>query len=130
MSIDGDYSEGGVLELDVEDFIGWLRMLPGQLGKDLVGLVMSTEMKALIEAAFFAGKLNDWVTFNTDKAGKIRMHLAGIKTVFTDKLTVGRNLLIVDGHLGRGGDNPVSPLTGGGPEGPEGGTPVPMAKAA
>lgn len=92
-------------------------------------IVLSAEVEPLIEHLFFKGKLSDLVTWNTDRSGKIRMFLAGVKTRFTTKVDVFHSLWILGSDVPPVPNPEVTPTTGpGSPLG--GGTPIAMAIAA
>lgn len=119
----------GSISLDPEDFKKFITVRKRQysdLGSYVSLIVLSTEMEGLIDGLFFKGKLSDLVTYNTDRHGKIRMFLAGVKTKFTTKLPIESSLWVLDGKPTDTHNGTVTPSTGpGAPLG--GGTPIAIA---
>lgn len=92
-------------------------------------IVLGSELEDLITNLFFQGKLSDLVSYNTDRHGKIRMYLDGVKVMFTDNLDLFHSFWVLDGHPLKLPDGTVTPTTGPGRP-PDGGTPIALAKAA
>lgn len=96
------------LEMDPKVFSQWVRKLAETYHPDLEVLVLSEDEESLIHYHFFRGELNDVVKYQTDKNGVIRMYLAGIKTMFSPRITVSRPLMVFAGYKPKN-TNPVCP---------------------
>ncbi len=122
----------GTITMDPVDFTAFIRVRKqfyNSLGSYPSVIILPDELEDLIVHHFFAGKLSDLVTYNTDRHGKIRMYLAGVKTMFSDKVALGNSLWVLDAHEVQLPDGTVTPTTGpGAPLG--GGTPIAAAIAA
>ncbi len=92
-------------------------------GSHVSAIVLPADMEVMIVQAFFQGKLNGFMTHHTDKRGKLREYLDGTKVMFTDKLTLGRGLFVLDSEPAPVPSDVVEPPTGPGQD-PGGGTPV------
>ncbi len=94
-------------------------------------IVLPSDMEILVAQAFFRGTLNGFVTHNIDRTGKLREYLDGTKVMYTDRLSLGRGLFVLDSKPAPVPSDVVTPPTGPGSD-PGGGTPIaaPIAKAA
>ncbi len=85
-------------------------------------IVLGDEAEELITHAFFQGQLSDLVTYNTDRQGKIRMYLAGVKTMFSSKIDAYHSLWVLGSDVPPLPNPVVTPPAGPGSF-PTGGTP-------
>jgi len=111
------------LSLDPTEFKKFIYTRKNQyndLGSYPTCVVLGKDMDVMIHGEFFKGNLSELVTFNTDRSGNIRMFLAGIKVMFTDKLGPYDSMWVLDKYCHKLPDGTVSPTTspGGRPTNP------------
>lgn len=114
------------LELDPDMFRAFIekkKKFYSDAGSYVSVIVLADELEDPITNRFFQGKLSDLVTYNTDRHGKLRMYLAGVKTMFTDKLTPEHSMWVLDGQMVDVPSGTVTPKPGPGAP-PNGGTPI------
>ena len=124
----------GSIALQVPEFTHYVKASKAGYaahGSHVHTIVLPADMEVLIAQAFMQGKLNGFVPHNVDRKGKLREYLDGTKVMYTDRLTLGRGLFVLDSVPAPVPSDVVEPPTGPGQD-PGGGTPIaaPMAKAA
>ncbi len=92
-------------------------------GSHVHTIVLPADMEVMIAQAFMQGKLYGFVTHNVDRHGTLREYLDGTKVMYTDRLTLGRGLFVLDQSPAPIPSDVVEPPTGPGQD-PGGGTPV------
>jgi hypothetical protein len=86
-------------------------------------------MEVMIVQAFMQGKLNGFMRHHVDRKGKLREYLDGTKVMFTDRLSLGRSVFVLDKSPANPPSDVVEPPAGPGQD-PGGGTPLAANGAA
>lgn len=89
--------------LDPPAFKSWVNGLVARFGKDLAKLVLPNDMEVLIVRCLMEGSMEEsYVTYDLVKglkgnSGHKRMRLADTPVMFTDGLSLGRGLIVLNG---------------------------------
>ncbi len=98
-------------------------------GMSLDLIILSNDQESMIDAAFWSGEFNGFLTHHTDRHGKIRTYLDGVRVRFTDKTDLFHPLFLMSDGPQKTPPDGVTPKVGPGGGG-NGGTPINLAQAA
>ncbi len=115
---------------DLKEYIRHVKKFTNAKGMSLDVIILSEDQEPLIHNSFFQGHLNDFVSFNTDRHGKLHMFLDHVKVRFTNKTDLFHPLFVLSNGPQKVPPTEVNPATGPGGSGPSGGTPIAAAIAA